>query len=92
LNLYRFLRADFRPCFVIVLGNTSSITCGQCRACTKIRSGKTALHISASNVRGILDAEDAGLLTQVKDDKSKSAGQGRRNAALVQFLSDKGSK
>ncbi|MBQ4040744.1 MAG: hypothetical protein IJC91_06370, partial [Oscillospiraceae bacterium] len=64
------------------------ITCGQCRACTKICSVKTALHISVSNVRGILDAEDTGLLTQVKDDKSKSAGQGRRNAVRGRFPLD----
>jgi len=36
----------------------------------------------------ILDAEDAGLLTQVKDDKSKSAGQGRRNAVRVRLPLD----
>ena len=60
-NPHRFLRVDFRPCFVIALGNTLCITCGQCRACTKIRSEKTAAHISESNVWGILDAENADL-------------------------------
>jgi len=41
----------------------------------KICSEKTAKHISVRDVRMILAAEDTGLLSQVKDDKSKSAGQ-----------------
>ncbi len=49
------------------------IACGQCLARTKIRSGKTALHISVRNVRDISCAEDAGLLTQAKDDKPERA-------------------
>ena len=49
------------------------IACGQCLVRTKIRSGKTALHISARNVRDISCAEDAGLLTQAKDDKPERA-------------------
>lgn len=38
----------------------------------------------------ILDAEDAGLLTQVKDDKAKSDEQSRRNAIRVRLLLDYG--
>ena len=49
------------------------IACGQCLVRTKIRSGKTALHISVRNVRDISCAEDAGLLTQAKDDKPERA-------------------
>ena len=49
------------------------IACGQCLVRTKIRSEKTALHISARNVRDISCAEDAGLLTQAKDDKPERA-------------------
>ena len=53
------------------------IACGQCLVRTKIRSGKTALHISVRNVRDISCAEDAGLLTQAKDDKPERARQFR---------------
>ena len=37
----------------------------------------------------ILDAENAGLLTQVKDDKSRRAEQDRRNAVRVRVPLDK---
>ena len=87
-NPYRFCRADFRPYFVIVLGNTPSIPCVHFLVWTKIRSGKTASHISARNDCGILDAEDAALLAQGKDDKSKRAKQIRRNAVRVRLPLD----
>ena len=83
-----FLRAEFRPYFVIALDNTSRILCGQSRVWTKIRSEKTAKHIPARNVCGILAAEDAALLAQGKDDKAKRTEQNRWNASGVRLLLD----
>jgi hypothetical protein len=54
-------------------------------AWTKIRSGKTAMHLSARNFRAISDAEDAALLTQGKDNKAESAEKSRRQAMWVQL-------
>jgi len=68
---------DFRPYCVSALGNTQSIPCSRFLVWTKIRSGKTASHISASRIRGIFGAADTALLTQGKDNKAKSAGSGR---------------
>ncbi|MDD6188265.1 MAG: hypothetical protein PUB32_01640, partial [Clostridiales bacterium] len=84
-NPCRFFRADFRPCCVNGLENTPSILCARFLAWTKIRSVKTARHIPARNVRGIFVAADAALLTQGKDNKAKSAEQGRRNAVRVRL-------
>jgi hypothetical protein len=56
-------------------------------AWTKIRSGKTAMHLSARNFRAIFDAADAALLTQGKDNKAKSAEKGRRQAVWVRLPS-----
>jgi hypothetical protein len=53
----------------------------------KIRSVKTALHLSARNFRGIFVAADAALLTQGKDNKAKSAEKGRRQAAWIRLPS-----
>ncbi|MBQ3548887.1 MAG: hypothetical protein IJA33_03300 [Oscillospiraceae bacterium] len=49
---------------------------------------KTAKHIPARNVCGILVAEDAALLTQGKDDKAKRTEQSRWNAAGVRLPLD----
>jgi hypothetical protein len=56
-------------------------------AWTKIRSVKTASHLSASNFQGIFVATDAALLTQGKDNKAKSTEKGRRQAVRVRLPS-----
>ena len=44
-NPHRFLRANFRPYFVIALVKPERLPRGQCLVRAKIRSVKTALHI-----------------------------------------------
>jgi hypothetical protein len=60
-----------------------SIHCEILLAWTKIRSVKTALHLSASNFRMIFVAADAALLTLSCDNKTKNAEKGRRQAVWV---------
>ncbi len=61
------------------------IPCGIFLVLEPCRSGKTALHPSASLFLLILGADDTALLTQGKEDKAKSGEKGRRGADRVQF-------
>ena len=80
-----FSRADFRHAFVKRLDNTQSIFCGVCLALTKICSGKTALHLTASSFRGIFVADDEALLAQGEEDKAKSAERSRCEAIAAHY-------
>jgi hypothetical protein len=64
-----------------------SIHCVILLAWVKIRSVKTALHLSVSNFRMIFAAADAALPAQGKDNKAKRAEKGRRQAVRVQLPS-----
>ena len=83
LNPCRFWPAGFRSCRVKTLANTSSIRCGLCLAWTKISSGKTALHPTVDNFWAIFVFWGAGLLTQVKTKRAKSAEKGHWRATWV---------
>ncbi|MBS7366045.1 MAG: hypothetical protein KIG31_05575, partial [Oscillospiraceae bacterium] len=69
------------------LDNTSSILCGLCLARTKIRSGKTAKHLSAVLFEEFSAFFDEDGLTPIKAKKSEITERVRRQAAGVRLPS-----
>jgi len=77
LNPNRFSQPAFRQYCTKSLDNTKKYCLRDFTCLAKRQTAKTAPHLSVRNFCGILDADDAALPTQGKEDKAKSTKKSR---------------